>query len=181
MRNEANRDGQLLLAHHHPGRLRVRSSVLERDGEALEAIESWLKQQPGVRAVCSHAPTGSILITYDPSEADPGELLVAIASQAHLEIAERPAGRPPVQAVFAAFRAFDDAVLESSGGRWGLDLVLPVALGIGSAVSFLFSAHRRAPRWDSLLYWGVQAFRAMNDEPHPDHRPGRGPQHAGGR
>jgi hypothetical protein len=159
--------GYLVLAHHHPGRLRVRvrSGALEQDdGPKLRAIERWLTKQPGVRAVCIHPRTGSVLVTYDTSEAEAGELLVGIASHGHLDIAEPSERRPPAQAAFAAFRAVDDFVLRSSGGRWGLGLVLPLALGVGSVGSFLFSAHRRAPRWDNLLYWGVQLFRSMNVE-----------------
>jgi Heavy metal associated domain 2 len=158
--------GYLVLAHHHPGRLRVRvrSGALEEDCATLEAIERWLTEQPGVRAVCTHTRTGSVLVTYDTSEADAGDLFVGIASHGDLDIAEEHARRAPAQAVFAAFRAVDDFTLRSSKGRWGLGFVLPLALGIGSVGSFLFSAHRRAPRWDNLLYWGVQLFRSMNEE-----------------
>jgi hypothetical protein len=156
----------LVLAHHHPGRLRVRvrSGALEQDGATLEAIERWLTKQPGVCAVSTDPRTGSILVKYDASEAEAGELLVGIASHGHLDIAEPRESRTPAGAVFAAFRAVDDFVLRASNGRWGLGLVLPFALGIGSVGSLLFSAHRRAPRWDNLLYWGVQLFRSMNED-----------------
>jgi hypothetical protein len=175
--------GYLVLAHHHPGRLRVRvrPGALEEDCATLEAIERWLTEQPGVRAVCTHARTGSVLVTYDTSEAEAGDLLVGIASHGHLDIAEARTRRAPAQAVFASFRALDDFALRSSKGRWGLGLVLPLALGIGSVGSFLFSAHRRAPRWDNLLYWGVQLFRSMNEERGQGaRRPGDSREHADG-
>jgi hypothetical protein len=175
--------GYLVLAHHHPGRLRVRvrSGALEQDGATLEAIERWLTKQPGIQAVCIHRRTGSVLVTYDASEAEAGDLLVGIASHGHLDIAEPRESRRPAQAVFAAFRAIDDFVLRSSRGRWGLGLVLPLAMGIGSVGSFLFSAHRRAPRWDNLLYWSVQLFRSMNEErAEAERRPGELHRHANG-
>jgi hypothetical protein len=158
--------GTLVLAHHHPGRLRVRvrSGALEEDRATLESIERWLTKQPGVRAVCTHARTGSVLVTYDASEAEAGDLFVGIASHGHLDIAEERVRRSPAEAVFAAFRALDDFVLRSSDGRWGFGVLFPLVLGVGSLGSFFFSAHRRAPRWDNLLYWGVQLFRSMNEE-----------------
>jgi hypothetical protein len=41
-------------------------------------------------------------------------------------------------------------------------MAVPLALGLGSIGSFLFSAHRRAPRWDNLLYWSVQFLVLLN-------------------
>jgi hypothetical protein len=182
-REDHDHHGYLVLAHHHPGRLRVRvrSGALEEDRTMLEAIERWLTKQPGVRAVCTHARTGSVLVTYDASEAEAGDLFVGIASQGHLDIAETRERRAPVQAIFAAFREVDDFVLRSSRGRWGLGLVVPLALGMSSVGSLLFSAHRRAPRWDNLLYWSVQLFRSMNeDRGQPQRRPGDLREHADG-
>jgi hypothetical protein len=170
MKGEPPGDRQLVVAHHHPGRLRVRSRSFERDPALVETIERWLTEQPGVREVRSHAPTGSILVAYDPSRADVGELLVAIAARTCLALVEPSAAGPPAQRIFDAARGLDDRVLELSGGRFGLGIVVPVALGLGSIASFVSSAHVRAPRWDNLLYWAVQMFRAMNEDPRPRRR-----------
>ncbi len=184
MNEKADGDAHLFLAHHHPGRLRVRSRALERAPAALEAIELWLSQQAGVCTACVHAPTGSVLVTYDPTRTDAGELMVGIASRAHLTIAEPSPGGQPAQAAFDAFRALDEFVLDWSGGRWGLGVLVPLALGVSSVGSLLFSAHRRAPRWDNLLYWGVQLFRSLNEDEHPQRRAsvksGRDRGHASG-
>jgi hypothetical protein len=179
---EDHERGYLVLAHHHPGRLRVRlrSGAPEPDGATLEAVERWLTEQPGVRAVRTHGRTGSVLVIYDASEAEAGDLLVGMASHGHLDIGDARERRPPAQAVFAAFRAVDDFVLRWSEGRWGVGLVLPLALGLSSVGSLLFSAHRRAPRWDNLLYWSVQLFRSLNDErARPERGSGDLREHAG--
>src|SRR6202011_461254 len=120
-----------------------------------------------IRVVLSHAPTGSFLVVYDPSLADAGDLLTAIAARARLAISEPPGGDPPAQYVFGAMRALEDWMLELSGGRAGLGLVVPIALGIGSIASFWSSPHIRTPRWDNLLYWSVQFFRMLNEPPQP--------------
>jgi hypothetical protein len=156
----------LAIAHHHPGRLRVRSRTFEWDEALREMTECWLAEQPGVCVVRSHAATGSMLVAYDPLRTDAGELLTAIAARARLPIAE-PAPRDlPAQSVFDVARSLEERVLGWSGGRFGLGLFIPVALGVGSIGSFLWSAHLRAPRWDNLLYWGVQCFCLLN----VDHR-----------
>jgi hypothetical protein len=162
--------GWLVVAHHHPGRLRVRSPRFELDERLLEATQRWLAERPGVRSACSDATAGSILVAYDPSCTDAGELLVAIATRARLVVVEREPREAPARRIFAAVRAFDGLVLDASGGRFGLGLVFPTALGLGSIASFLMSPHPRAPRWDNLLWWGMEAFRVLNEDPPPPAR-----------
>jgi hypothetical protein len=163
--------GWLVVAHHHPGRLRVRSPRFEVDGGLLEATQRWLAEHPGVRDASSDGTAGSILVAYDPSRTDAGELLVAIATRARLVVVEREPREAPATRIFAAVRALDGLVLDASEGRFGLGLVLPTALGLGSIASFLMSPHVRAPRWDNLLWWGLQTFRALNEDQRPPARP----------
>ena len=171
MSGGARRRGWLVVAHHHPGRLRVRSRRFELDERRLEATQRWLAEQPGVRGARPDASTGSILVSYDASRIEVGELLVAIATRAHLVVVEREPRAAPAGRIFAAVRAVDSLVLDVSGGRIGLGIAFPTALGLGSVASFLVSPHARAPRWDNLLWWGLQAFRALNGDPHPNARP----------
>jgi hypothetical protein len=163
-------EAALVVAHHHPGRLRVRSRVFECDDALREATERWLSEQPGVRGVRSHAPTGSVRVDYDPRRTDAGTLLTATAARVGAVIAEPSRGAPPAQKLFDAARLLDAQILESSGGRVGLGVVIPLALGIGSFGSFFWSVHTRAPRWDNLLYWGMQLFRILNEDQHPRRR-----------
>jgi hypothetical protein len=86
-----------------------------------------------------------------------------------------PTQEPPAQRIYDAARAVDDRLLEWSAGRFGISLFVPVALAAGSVGSFLWSSHRRVPRWDNLLYWAVQFFRTLNEDEHS-----RRPQHANG-
>jgi hypothetical protein len=166
----------LVVAHHHPGRLRVRSPRFELDERLLDATQRWLAEHPGVRGACSDATAGSILVAYDPSRIDAGELLVAIATRARLVVVEREPREAPAKRIFAAVRAVDGFVLDASGGRFGLGIAFPTALGLGSIASFLMSPHPRAPRWDNLLWWGLEAFRLLNE----DRRPGARPHANGG-
>jgi hypothetical protein len=165
----------LVVAHHHPGRLRIRSRAFEWNPALLKATQRWLTEEPGVLAVRGHAATGSVLVSYDPLRTDAGQLLAAIAVRAHLFMEEPPPPDAPAQRVYDAARALDERMVEWSDGRYGLGLVVPIALAAGSLGSFLWSAHRRVPRWDNLLYWAVQFFRVLNVD---EHR--RRPRHANG-
>jgi hypothetical protein len=153
----------LVVAHHHPGRLRVRSGAFERDSALRESVARFVGEQSGVRDARAEARTGSVLVAYDPARADAGELLTAIAARAHLTIGELPRANP-VQAIFDAAHALDEQMVEWSGGRFGLGFLVPLTMSVGSIGSFLWSAHTRAPRWDNLLFWGVQLFRSLNDD-----------------
>jgi hypothetical protein len=175
MREDRGNERALVVAHHHPGRLRLRSRVFERNAAVLASTESWLAEQPGVLDVRGHAATGSVLVAYDPRRTDAGELLRVVAVRADLSMAEPSATEAPAQRIYDAARALDDRMLEWTDGRFGLGLVVPIALAAGSVGSFLWSSHRRAPRWDNLLYWAVQFFRILNEDEHP-----RRPQHANG-
>lgn len=170
MSDGARARGRLVVAHHHPGRLRVRSRTFERDEALREATERWLGEQPGVRVVRTHPPTGSVLVAYDPAQTDAGELLVAIAARTRLAIVHPAPRGPPTQEVFDALHAVDERIFEFSGGRYGLGLVVPIALGVGSVASFLWSPQHRAPGWANLLYWGVQFFRTLNEDQHARRR-----------
>jgi hypothetical protein len=164
MNDVAHDEGPLVVAHHHPGRLRVRSRTFECDEGRREATLRWLGEQPGVRSVSSDPKAGSFLVLYDRASTDAGALLAAIAAHARLEIVERAPRVPPAQAIFDAARTLDERLLESSRGRVGLGVVVPMALGVGSFGSFVWSAHGHAPRWDNLLYWAVQFFCALNED-----------------
>jgi hypothetical protein len=166
MREDIRGKRALVIAHHHPGRLRVRSRAFESDAPVLEATERWLAEQPGVVAVRVHGATGSVLVAYDPLQTDAGELLSAIAAHARLFMDEPVLSGAPAQRLYDAARALDDRIFRWSEGRVGLGLVIPIALAAGSVGSLLWSAHRRVPRWDNLLYWAVQFFRALNHDAH---------------
>lgn len=159
--------GWLVVAHHHPGRLRVRAPRFELDERLLQATQRWLAEHAGVESVSADSGTGSILIAYDASQTDAGELLVAIAAHTRLLVVKREPREPAARRVFHAVRELDGLMLGASGGRFGLGVVFPAALGVSSVATFILSSHARAPRWDNLLWWAMQAFHALNEDLRP--------------
>ncbi len=79
--------------HHLPGRLRIKSRQLKRNPGAISSACSLLANHHGIDAVEANSVTGSLLITYDPQQHHPDQLL-AILSGAGL-IADGTATPPP--------------------------------------------------------------------------------------
>ena len=53
------------IAHHVPGRLRLRSAVLKGNAFAIEEARHHLAQIDGVTSVKANPSTGSVLLEYD--------------------------------------------------------------------------------------------------------------------
>jgi Heavy metal associated domain 2 len=163
----------LLLVHHHPGRLRVRSHTFQspaRDAAetpALGRVLSILGHMSSVTRFDANPFTGSLVIEYEPGHVEPGAILSSVAKAAGLagvidiEAARRE--RPNVALVVAnKVHSLDRALDEASGGRLSLRTLVPAALFAGAA--FLLVRRPQPPRWDNLLYWSYSVFRDLNRE-----------------
>lgn len=161
--------GELTLAHHHPGRLRVRSEVFRgQDREAsahvrFDRVHAVLLAMSGVRAVHLNGHSGSILVEYEPGAHDPNELLQALASAADLDLlpatdALRP--RPAWVAIGAA-RDLNTLIDALTGGRADLRELVSITLTGLAAYSFVVKKDR-LPRWDNLAYWAFALFQSLH-------------------
>jgi len=76
----------LELAHHHPGRLRVRADSLIDAHEVVQEIRESLDAVPGIASIKYTAQTGSLLLEYEPGHADADDIILRIANAAGLEL-----------------------------------------------------------------------------------------------
>jgi hypothetical protein len=152
----------LVVAHHHPGRLRLRARALEEDPQLRDHAVEALADVDGVTSARGSA-IGSVLVEYDPRRVDAGTLLSTVVAATSLAIAPPPSPDMPARIVALAAQRLDEHVAEWSGGRFDMRIAVPAALAAASFASLLWSDHRRAPRWDNLLYWSFTLFRALND------------------
>lgn len=153
--------GDLAVAHHHPGRLRVRSEVFA--GRDPLAVRRAISALPGVRGVEHNAQTGSLLIDYAPGKVDPQAIIARALVAGDLALAGAARREDTAERVVAAARALDDLVSGITGARIDLRTLVPAALAGLSAYSFV--RHRpdgRIPRWDNLLYWAYATFSALH-------------------
>lgn len=167
----------LFVAHHHPGRLRVRARALEGDARLRRVACAAIADLEGVRSA-RDTETGSILVEYDPERVDAGALLAAMAEATALTIAlPEPPGRPArstAHEVFETARALDRHVAQWTGGRVDLRVAVPATLGVASIASLLLSGQALTPRWDNLLYWGFTLFQTLNERTRRAERDDRG-------
>jgi Heavy metal associated domain 2 len=173
---EAERE-HLELAHHHPGRLRVRADALIEALEVVQRIRESLDALPGILSVKYTARTGSVLVEYEPGHADADDIILRIADAADVlppleEEALRERRARPALLTIGVTRELNKLAEDLTGGRTDLRSIVPAALAGLAAVSFV-SEKNRMPRWDNLLYWGFNIFTMLHrreiddDDPRP--------------
>ena len=154
----------LKLVHHHPGRLRVRATVFEKDAPALVAVRARLDALAGIVEVAHTATTGSLLIVYQPGMVEPDTIVAVVAEAAELDLPRdepRDPRRPALIAIGVGHE-LNAAVEELTGRRANLATIVPAALAGFAAFSWLKHEDSRLPRWDNLLYWSWSVFRDLN-------------------
>ena len=70
--------------HHVPGRIRVKTPVIKRNGSQAKYIKELLEGTEGVLAIDINIVTGSILINYNPQVEDGETLLGLLRDQDYL-------------------------------------------------------------------------------------------------
>jgi len=164
--NPGDEREHLELAHHHPGRLRVRADALIDALDVVQAIREDLDAVPGIVSVKYTAQTGSILIEYEPGLADADDIILRIADAAGLappvdEATLRAERARPALLAIGATKELNRLTEEVTGGRADLRTLVPAALA-GLAVYSFIEEKNRMPRWDNLLYWGFNIFTMLH-------------------
>ena len=75
---------EFALAHHVPGRLRLRSAALKGNALASEQARHQLAQIRGVRATSANPITESVLLEYDPSVLSAGRVIDLLAAHGYV-------------------------------------------------------------------------------------------------
>ena len=160
----------LRLVHHHPGYLRARAKAFESaEGEAVvAAARAAAESTAGFRSWSHNPKTGSIVVQYEPGAVDPDDLIKRIATAAGLSAVEIDSATNSatemnreelVSAFMDKVQYVNGAIRDATGGRADLRELVPVALLVTSAVSFVLHEERgRLPRWDSALYRAYRVF-----------------------
>ncbi|MBX3197946.1 MAG: hypothetical protein KF894_07350 [Labilithrix sp.] len=161
----------LEIAHHHPGRLRMRTDAFVDSLQAAERTRVGLARTRGVRSAAHDPRTGSLLVEYEPRVVDESQLIVRACELSGLELTSPDASPASTARRIVDFvREMDHRTESMTGGRLGLGVLIPGGLMALGVYSFLKSDHARLPRWDSLVYWSYSIFvhahtRATRDAP----------------
>jgi hypothetical protein len=160
MSTAASMGAGLFIAHHHPGRLRVRTEAFLGEGPAAERTKTGLAQTPGVLSAIHDPRTGSLLVKYEPRDLDVNRLITRIGELSGLSCVTTSARTPAGTAahIVTAVRKVDQLTESLTGGRLSLGELVPASLVAFGVYSFFKSSHARVPRWDSLIYWAYSVF-----------------------
>jgi len=159
---EKNR--RLHLVHHHPGRLRIRSSAFQGRGTADAALDA-LARNPGVEGTEHNPITGGVLVQYKPDKVRADDILglVAAASELIVDPGKVPDPSEVPRVVIDKARALNAYVTKLTGYRVDIRGLLSVGIAGLAGYSFL-TGKRRLPRWDNLAFWAFSLFTQLHAE-----------------
>ena len=161
-------DRELRIAHHHPGRLRLRSRAFAGASGASDVAraKAALGGREGVIEVTDNARTGSLLVVYDPSRVGSDVLVDEVARATGLALSTgqaKPGDEDRLSYVaIDFFRDLNVLAQEMTHPRADLRILVPAALG-GLCVWSLATEGARIPPWDTLLYWSYSVFLTINE------------------
>jgi copper chaperone CopZ len=114
------------LAHHLPGRLRLRSALFKGNARASEETQRHLAEIRGVTSARANPTTGSVLLEYDPDVISPSKVSDVLA--AHGYILRRLALRPkPEIGGRRNWRAIQDWAINALLERLALAMISALA------------------------------------------------------
>jgi hypothetical protein len=174
------------LAHHVPGRLRIKIKAARDNMPLLESLRHVFAGVPGIDGVVLKPSSGSVVLHYDPEleremearfatyraaapaeapHARPGDEVEALAEQIEAE-AEYLAGRSEwAHAVVEFFKESDRIVRAATGNAIDLKIVLALALAV---VTFLgVGAEAATPMWVTLVLFALNHFLETHPLPAP--------------
>jgi hypothetical protein len=170
------------IAHHIPGRLRLRIPAARDHPELLREIKEFVAPIEGVRGVEINPSTGSVLVRYDPRQlrraaeelADrPGAAdLFSLAvpevedtEQLALEILRHAEffsqNSRAAHSVVHALRILNQQVRQATGNAIDLKAMFPMIIA-GYAIVFEMRRRMPSPRWLTLLVFAFDSFMRLH-------------------
>jgi len=158
----------LVIAHHLPGRTRLRTPVLRKDPPACERLADTVAAIPGVREVKIRPYTGSALIEH-ATTLSLGTLVEAVQRALAIDHVLAADEQPPLDAdvppfssiarkLVIAVRELDRDIRRGSDGTIDLGLLATLGfLGAGAA-EVVASGKLPLPPWFNLAWWGFRTF-----------------------
>jgi hypothetical protein len=165
------------VAHHIPGRLRVRVPRARRDPQLLNQLAEFVEKIGGVRQVEINPMTGSILVHYHPGSrgeidkllqpAQASEPAPVLPSEAE-ELADKiekeaqflAAHSELAMQVVQAIKSLNREVRQATGNTVDLKVLLPAGLAVWAF--FKANAEVATPLWVTLAIFAFNSFVALH-------------------
>jgi len=158
----------LRLLHFHAGYLRVQSDAFIGRGDSDPVVKAAInaaQATPGCRKCTHNSKTGSLVLEYAPGDFDIDQVVERIAKKSGLngvvvDIHSNLHRKELLNGLFDSVEEVNRIIADATDHRADLRELIPAALAVTSAVSFVLGEHRgpRMPTWDSALYRGYRIF-----------------------
>jgi hypothetical protein len=153
------------IAHHIPGRIRIRLPHAKGDRAFLEQINQSIAPRPGVRYVEVNPTTGSVVIHYEASPLDDFEQGLATHA-AHedlfiLDLNSHTKVSNISHSIDSGFKNLSNSFKRASDGTIDLKEIFPIALA-AAALAFLKTAEG-TPLWVTLLNFSFSSYMALHE------------------
>jgi len=164
------------VAHHVPGRLRLKIEAAHDNPALLESLKQVFAGVPGIDAIVVKPDSGSLVLQYDPRLETEIEARFASHSSEHVEVSrDRPgdeigrlASKLEAEAEFLAgrsqwthaavefFKQFDLQIRAATGDA--IDLKIVLALGLAVVTFVGVGAAAATPMWVTLVLFALNHF-----------------------
>lgn len=163
------------IAHHIPGRVRVRIPHAKGNPELLQKIAQLALAVPGVETAECNPLTGSLLIRYAPDAHRDFEERLATHGNGDAWFSLQPSpgnGRSDpakgsrrkhsaaASGVFGYFRELDEAVKAATDNQLDLKVILP--LGVALVAMFALRGRASTPLWLTLMIFAFSSFLGLH-------------------
>jgi hypothetical protein len=138
---------------------------LSETDSLISTAKRLVEEIPGKSNWTYNPVTGSMVIEYDPEKTDADYILNRIATKVGLkgvviDTKSKLHRSELINVVLDAVQDVNRIANHATGGKADLRELIPAALGVVSAVTFVLGDRRggRLPRWDSALYHSYRIF-----------------------
>jgi hypothetical protein len=171
---------KLQIAHHVPGRIRMKIPSAKGNPDQLAAYRDTLSLIPGIQRIEVNPDTGSIVLKYDPGQHDdfhaglhsharqhhhqhiPGTEIDALANKIEEEAEYLARHSAAARAVVDFCKTADRQIKLASGNM--LDFKMMLALGIIGITLFEVGATAATPVWVTLTLFALHHYIEMQAE-----------------
>jgi hypothetical protein len=171
---------QAEVAHHMPGRLRIRIPAARDNAALLESLKQVFVAVWGIDSVTVKLPSGSLVLHYNPRlEAEmearfasyqneciemkrnrPGGEVKALAAKLGAGTESLAGHSAWARAVFGGFIQFDRQIRVATNNT--IDVKIALVFGLAVATFLGIGAHASTPMWVTLAVFVLNDFMRLN-------------------
>ncbi len=157
--------GIIETRHFLPGRVRFYVPVLKEDKALGTKLQKQLKTVKAIHKVEITPLTGSLLLSYAPSEVEPIILMGAIMKLLGIDHKLERSRQGKLRRQVGRWRKnINNAVFDASGGILDFNSLLSLALAGGAGYSFRKMGLRTTPGPFVLSWWALNRMTGDPDE-----------------